>query len=72
MGVTGKVMFAGVYTTWCNRFVLTFLEKRVASVFKVKKKNEVLYLEVGDSAFLSKVYICLQGYTVSYPCLCED
>ena len=42
MGVTEKVVFVGVYTTWCNRFVPTFLEKRVASVFRVKKKNKVL------------------------------
>ena len=37
-----EVMCAGVYTTWCNRLVPTFLGKRVASVFKVKKNNKVL------------------------------
>lgn len=42
MRVTEKVMCAGVYTTWCDICVPTLMEKRVASVFGVKKKNKVL------------------------------
>jgi hypothetical protein len=42
MGFTEKVVCAGMYNTWCNRLVPTFLEKRVASVFRAKKKNKVL------------------------------